>query len=316
MLRKKRGKEGLDLQVVEDIPTGNDFEVIPEFTVSETENSIKVQNNSDVVRGILETRLKMLNSMGNLPVGTAQSLKKEITKVRRGITAKKSEFKRAIDQKIAPFNTAVQELLDLIAEYEARIDKVLQEQEALRREGVEELIKKTIDKLNADADSWILSEEWLNRIVLPKKVFNKTAKLDEIASWVEEAFNIVLGKFREYQAASSLIRKTCEGVIELDVKSYLEMLSYRTCPEILQMIEAQKERINSAKEEKEAAEAVIQDIPEKKDVSRETVPDEKAAKKTMIWKIQYEEESAAFLREVYKNVAETAGISVDVQVLN
>jgi len=211
------------------------------------DKSFALRGNFDKVKAALEARRAEIAKMKLTAkdLDTVMKYKKEAQGYRTMIAALEKDYKsRYFNAPKDVFAGTIAGLQAIVADIEARADKVLDAEEEKRVKALTQVLDIYKDDLQV---RYQLSEGGLATIEYKSTYFNKTAKEAVTKADLEEQFKQT--KQRETARASGerMIRSLCKDNPLLDVDRYVKLLDDDELANIVDMIEAEKKRLAEAK---------------------------------------------------------------------
>lgn len=210
----------------------------------------------------LEARINQVLSeeMSEANIVRVEKLKKAVVGWRTSFTKSTDDYMKAVFKApMSVYKAAAQEVLSDIDKMESKLDEVLSVEENKRIANLNTIFDGIEEELQ---EKYALPDSYKERVERKKAYYNKTAKMSEVSEDIEEQYKALAKEFKNYQSSVKTVNALCKSDRRLNVMMYIDHLSYSELPEVMDEIEAEKERL--ANLDKEEGKEPVVDVPEEK----------------------------------------------------
>ena len=210
----------------------------------------------------LEARINQVLSeeMSEANIVRVEKLKKAVVGWRTSFTKSTDDYMKAVFKApMSVYKAAAQEVLSDIDKMESKLDEVLSVEENKRIANLNTIFDGIEEELQ---EKYALPDEYKERVERKKAYYNKTAKMSEVSEDIEEQYKVLAKEYKNYQSSVKTVTALCKSDRRLNLQMYIDHLSYSELPEVMDEIEAEKERL--ANLDKEEGKEPVVDVPEEK----------------------------------------------------
>lgn len=210
----------------------------------------------------LEARINQVLSeeMSEANIVRVEKLKKAVVGWRTSFTKSTDDYMKAVFKApMSVYKAAAQEVLSDIDKMESKLDEVLSVEENKRIANLNTIFDGIEEELQ---EKYALPDEYKERVERKKAYYNKTAKMSEVSEDIEEQYKALAKEYKNYQSSVKTVTALCKSDKRLNLQMYIDHLSYSELPEVMDEIEAEKERL--ANLDKEEGKEPVVDVPEEK----------------------------------------------------
>lgn len=210
----------------------------------------------------LEARINQVLSeeMSEANIVRVEKLKKAVVGWRTSFTKSTDDYMKAVFKApMSVYKAAAQEVLSDIDKMESKLDEVLSVEENKRIANLNTIFDGIEEELQ---EKYALPDEYKERVERKKAYYNKTAKMSEVSEDIEEQYKALAKEYKNYQSSVKTVTALCKSDKRLNLQMYIDHLSYSELPEVMDEIEAEKERL--ANLDKEEGKEPAADVPEEK----------------------------------------------------
>lgn len=210
----------------------------------------------------LEARINQVLSeeMSEANIVRVEKLKKAVVGWRTSFTKSTDDYMKAVFKApMSVYKAAAQEVLSDIDKMESKLDEVLSVEENKRIANLNTIFDGIEEELQ---EKYALPDSYKERVERKKAYYNKTAKMSEVSEDIEEQYKALAKEFKNYQSSVKTVTALCKSDKRLNLQMYIDHLAYSELPEVMDEIEAEKERLANLDRE-EGKEPVV-DVPEEK----------------------------------------------------
>jgi hypothetical protein len=210
----------------------------------------------------LEARINQVLSeeMSEANIVRVEKLKKAVVGWRTSFTKSTDDYMKAVFKApMSVYKAAAQEVLSDIDKMESKLDEVLSVEENKRIANLNTIFDGIEDELQ---EKYALPDRYKERVERKKAYYYKTAKMSEVSEDIEEQYKALAKEFKNYQSSVKTVTALCKSDRRLNVMMYIDHLAYSELPEVMDEIEAEKERL--ANLDKEDGKEPVADVPEEK----------------------------------------------------
>ena len=241
---------------VEILPDGEGDDTLPaldlEPYIDPKTKALSIRGNYDTIEAFLSRRRDFIagKKFSAKDLETVAKYKKEAVGYRTMIDAAEKNTKKVyFNSPKDVFAGKIASLQSIVGEIEDKADKILAVEEKKRVDALNEVFAIYCDDFQA---VYGLSPEGRDSIEYRPNYYNKTAKEKETKADLEEQFKVIKAKEKARASGEKMIRAACAPNKLLDVERYILQLAGGTeLATILEDIEAEKERLEKAKEPNE-----------------------------------------------------------------
>ncbi len=211
--------------------------------------AVTIKGNYDTIEAFLTKRLKVVETQkfSAKDMDTVMKYKKEFQGYRTMFSAAETTGKRVWFN--APKDVYVGKIATLIAlavKGEDKTDKVIAIEEQKRVNDLNKVFSIYKDDFQA---VYCLSKAGFDSIEYRLAYYNKTAKEKETKADLEQQFKDIKQKEKARTSGEKMIRAACSGNKLLDTERYIGMLDTDELANIIDLIEAEKVRLETAKKD-------------------------------------------------------------------
>lgn len=210
----------------------------------------------------LEARINQVLSeeMSEANIVRVEKLKKAVVGWRTSFTKSTDDYMKAVFKApMSVYKAAAQEVLSDIDKMESKLDEVLSVEENKRIANLNTIFDGIEEELQ---EKYALPDEYKERVERKKAYYNKTAKMSEVSEDIEEQYKALAKEYKNYQSSVKTVTALCKSDRRLNLQMYIDHLSYSELPEVMDEIEAEKERL--ANLDREDGKEPVVDVPEEK----------------------------------------------------
>lgn len=210
----------------------------------------------------LEARINQVLSeeMSEANIVRVEKLKKAVVGWRTSFTKSTDDYMKAVFKApMSVYKAAAQEVLSDIDKMESKLDEVLSVEENKRIANLNTIFDGIEEELQ---EKYALPDEYKERVERKKAYYNKTAKMSEVSEDIEEQYKVLAKEYKNYQSSVKTVTALCKSDRRLNLQMYIDHLAYSELPEVMDEIEAEKERL--ANLDKEDGKEPVVDVPEEK----------------------------------------------------
>lgn len=210
----------------------------------------------------LEARINQVLSeeMSEANIVRVEKLKKAVVGWRTSFTKSTDDYMKAVFKApMSVYKAAAQEVLSDIDKMESKLDEVLSVEENKRIANLNTIFDGIEEELQ---EKYALPDSYKERVERKKAYYNKTAKMSEVSEDIEEQYKALAKEYKNYQSSVKTVTALCKSDKRLNLQMYIDHLSYSELPEVMDEIEAEKERL--ANLDKEEGKEPATDVPEEK----------------------------------------------------
>ena len=210
----------------------------------------------------LEARINQVLSeeMSEANIVRVEKLKKAVVGWRTSFTKSTDDYMKAVFKApMSVYKAAAQEVLSDIDKMESKLDEVLSVEENKRIANLNTIFDGIEEELQ---EKYALPDSYKERVERKKAYYNKTAKMSEVSEDIEEQYKALAKEYKNYQSSVKTVTALCKSDRRLNLQMYIDHLSYSELPEVMDEIEAEKERL--ANLDKEEGREPVVDVPEEK----------------------------------------------------
>lgn len=210
----------------------------------------------------LEARINQVLSeeMSEANIVRVEKLKKAVVGWRTSFTKSTDDYMKAVFKApMSVYKAAAQEVLSDIDKMESKLDEVLSVEENKRIANLNTIFDGIEEELQ---EKYALPDSYKERVERKKAYYNKTAKMSEVSEDIEEQYKALAKEYKNYQSSVKTVTALCKSDKRLNLQMYIDHLAYSELPEVMDEIEAEKERLANLDRE-EGKEPVV-DVPEEK----------------------------------------------------
>lgn len=210
----------------------------------------------------LEARINQVLSeeMSEANIVRVEKLKKAVVGWRTSFTKSTDDYMKAVFKApMSVYKAAAQEVLSDIDKMESKLDEVLSVEENKRIANLNTIFDGIEEELQ---EKYALPDSYKERVERKKAYYNKTAKMSDVSEDIEEQYKALAKEFKNYQSSVKTVTALCKSDRRLNLMLYIDHLSYSELPEVMDEIEAEKERL--ANLDKEEGKEPVVDVPEEK----------------------------------------------------
>lgn len=237
-------------------------------------------------------------------VSYVKTLKGHFTSLRTGIERERKEYKKVY---ITPAGKLVDSMCDelqkIVAQGENALAIQLEEYDQKRKEELTVILTGYVEDAVVKYE---LREEYASKIVLLEKYYNKTQHEEDSADDIERQARELKKQQTDYDSSVLLITAECEEAGFLP-DTYLRELAYKSTPEIILEIKADKKAKEEIKKEIETENPPVitvgADISEEleKALVHEKKDVKKEEKRVRVLRIEYLPEQASLISQFFKS---------------
>lgn len=213
-------------------------------------------------KAFLEARINQVLSeeMSEANILRVEKLKKAVVGWRTSFTKSTDDYmKAAFKAPMSVYKAAAQEVLSDIDKMESKLDEVLSVEENKRIANLNTIFDGIEEELQ---EKYALPDEYKERVERKKAYYNKTAKMSEVSEDIEAQYVALAKEYKNYQSSVKTVTALCKSDKRLNFQMYIDHLAYSELPEVMDEIEAEKERL--ANLDKEDGKEPVVDVPEEK----------------------------------------------------
>lgn len=210
----------------------------------------------------LEARINQVLSeeMSEANIVRVEKLKKAVVGWRTSFTKSTDDYMKAVFKApMSVYKAAAQEVLSDIDKMESKLDEVLSVEENKRIANLNTIFDGIEEELQ---EKYSLPDSYKERVERKKSYYNKTAKMSEVSEDIEEQYKVLAKEYKNYQSSVKTVTALCKSDRRLNLQMYIDHLSYSELPEVMDEIEAEKERL--ANLDKEEGKEPVVDVSEEK----------------------------------------------------
>lgn len=210
----------------------------------------------------LEARINQVLSeeMSEANIVRVEKLKKAVVGWRTSFTKSTDDYMEAVFKApMSVYKAAAQEVLSDIDKMESKLDEVLSVEENKRIANLNTIFDGIEEELQ---EKYALPDSYKERVERKKAYYNKTAKMSEVSEDIEEQYKALAKEYKNYQSSVKTVTALCKSDKRLNLQMYIDHLAYSELPEVMDEIEAEKERL--ANLDKEEGKEPVVDVPEEK----------------------------------------------------